>query len=1659
MLSSILYIFFAFLQLCNAISSPDIYALTQPADPSPDLGEDSQPATVPSTSRHGSGPSSGLNIYLPDYEADPNWLPLVLSLKTIGLQVNVIDSLEISSQCRNLLIYTSPDVSYTPSSADVETLTSFVGNGGHLILMNQVPTALYALAGVTASTIYPAGSRSALQLSNAETTVQALQGLDFSEFYDVNLAFYDNATSTGLVNVGYTPAEGSQTLGKYLVRSGSDAVDTPDTSTTNVGFIKNQPSNSTGAVYSFGLDLGYLYIEAQAEGGDYAPWYDGHYYPGYDIGTRIIKNIVTSSSHFVSLWTVPYNKGLAFTTTWDIDTYVSYPHGQGMAAAAQDRGAGGNLNLHTKYATDAYERAYFQYGVPYIYQITGFRTAPDGFPYIDFGSHSVSHSPNANDFPYGTTSEQFIQGTSAGYDPTIHQCSNTTSDGTPTNGEECIQGGTSGLSFWTLGGTASGEVRVSAYLIRYLLNDVFKTDYNLTAYRPGNLAWNKFQSTHCVANGFIGGSSCAGNFHLTHLPFQVTHNREPFQELPYYEFPLQWSDGDGNMSSADFPGSDFNTQVKQIKQMARYGGHYNILLHPSDGVFDKIQIQRALHDAVRPYAVFFNQTGIAHWWTNRDRTFADITAADSESASMTVHLDGRTEGLTLQVPRTYTFQSSTGSLSVCQQPSFDNATNAVILRNTAEGDYNLTFSVGSTDASVSNCPDFTPQPASECIAWDVAIDDFLELWFYDNEVNLLILETSSTGLASNNVNGTLQLTATSNTGVNSYYSEVSRFCFDATLYTHLYFDMVAPAGSTFYVQLVSYDDACNFEQPSATYLDVTKYAAADGQNHTVAIPLTDFAGQDLVHVRGIRIGNIAPANTPVYIDNLKIQKRCVTAPGEDFTQGLAIESFQVVDRWVTGINNIFGETDYDNSMTFAKLSELGKMQLLPADSESYFYTSTAVDGVNLNASSYSAVSLNVRGPAGGSFDVVVTSGADSSNSTVSTSSYTTISQDRFSNVTIPMSAFSGLDASSLNRITLQNFAPYGGSAASNFTVRWISLLGGPKVSSEVRCTSASGYVVLDFCNTDEFTTQTNALGAPFSDDNTMQSYNQNDTTSGYINLVPSDATSYFYSQLAQSSGCAALNSSYDSLTLTVSGPEGSTADVGFKYGGATCDTNVVTSLVSVSFNAAMTTITVPFSRFPSGFNQEFLQSFIMTNFSSPGGAYQLYSVSFEGPKDSPGCALCSGTIVDTCTYVSTLPTRNSLDGVVSDESSLTSYAVGSDGSLSLGTNSASYWYTTFGSSGCYNAKKVNATGVQLSLAAPANTSFDVILRWMSDDECTTVASPVSVPITSYVSFTSESKYQTVQIPFSDFPGVNTSSLNSVAVQSFSPADVTVNVGCVSLITVDMTPDTKTCSTCPDTAWLNYCVSGVASRNAYGGVQSDDGTMTAAPAIQNGSLSLQPAGSTSYWYSLQSCIDVSSSPTLYLNVSANAGSSFDIQLQSSSNGCADSSQLQRAQVSSASYGVMTGGPVVLSIPLEAYTDLNSAFSASSLYAVVLENFSDASGAYVIHCAYFGNGTTTSTMPQSTIQAVSQTVSQSQAETTSQAPAQTTSQALGQIESSASAQTTSTSQVTAQTTSNAPAQTTMRTTTSQAAATTTSQAQTQTSSIKSTWLGLLQRFGLA
>ena len=56
---------------------------------------------------------------------------------------------------------------------------------------------------------------------------------------------------------------------------------------------------------------------------------------------------------------------------------------------------------------------------------------------------------------------------------------------------------------------------------------------------------------------------------------------------------------------------------------------------------------------------------------------------------------------------------------------------------------------------------------------------------------------------------------------NYWYANISRFCFDATQYTHFTFDLVAPANSSFYVEMWTMDSSCTTKQSGGLRLNIS----------------------------------------------------------------------------------------------------------------------------------------------------------------------------------------------------------------------------------------------------------------------------------------------------------------------------------------------------------------------------------------------------------------------------------------------------------------------------------------------------------------------------------------------------------------------------------------------------------------------------------------------------------------------------------------------------------------------------------------------------------------------------------------------------------------------------------------------------------------------
>ncbi|KAJ3178462.1 hypothetical protein HDU87_003536 [Geranomyces variabilis] len=1572
----------------HAFIAPNISTWTGPLTAMTNPGDASVAATNPFNTRYATAlDTNRVAILLPAYASTPYWMGVVHGLRIIGVPAKVVSSTTVLSTYSVAIIYTGTEYSWAPSTADVTNLRAFVLKGGHLVAMSNVPASLSSIFGVTSTKEAAGGTRAATTFVNVETTPTVLKGFNFTEPNEYIMSIWDDSADGGFQTVGYLKAQTTPAvtiLANYYRRlvDGSTAL-TLDTSTSKAAVTVYQPAGYAGFAYAIGIDVGYWYFRAMSENTQIGYSYIGLYSPGYDTILRILKNIFLRTSDFMTLWPVPYNKGLAFLTTWDLDTAVAYPHTLAIATTALQAGAVGNANLHTKYTADAYETAYFQYGVPYVYQMTGFPTDAAGKPTVEFASHSVSHSPNANQFPIGSPSIEFIkaQNVSGAYFPFIYVCDPTLPNGVPWNGITCLQGGAgSNYSFWTLGGNIMGEVRVSKYLI-----DTMMATYNISAvvqtYRPGNLAYATTQGQVAAALGIIGGSSCANNNHNTHLPFHVTHNREQFAEIDNYEFPLTISDGDMNMSSSFYPNSSLQQQSSRAKQIAQYGGLYTILIHPSDIMFDKIQLQSALHDEVRPYAYFTNTSGMAWFWRGRDYVEYSHTTVGTVVTAPIV-FQGPVDGLTVQVPKTWILATVSAGYTACQAVSYDTTTYAVVFRSTQKGTATLTFNIKAAGtAPTLTCPDFTPARNPQCLGFEVLVSSFMSTYTENRKVNELILDSQGSPnlFTQYTIDGRLLIQTdagpTSYSTKNNWYSTLSKFCFDISLYTTVTFDLVAPVGSDFFVSLVSSDSACVTPVSTTTYVRVSDYVPMDGRNHTVNIPIADLNPTNSKYVQTLLFSNLSPGNAAFWIDNVIVKRRCVFAPGENYVAGTVIDNFASIGRWVTGINTLGGATD-TVGMRYARMPFLNSLILEPASAASYFYSN--FNGVYASAGTTDLV-ISVSGPVGGMFDAILSSGAGGTvTSTVSSSVAGKLSANS-TVLWISLSNFTGVDLSQAYGLKLTNFSPF--TAGSKFTINYISFAPRPgtpgtTVARPAPCVPAAGTPISDLCSYKEFVEGVNQLGGKTGDDSTAGTYVSLGTPkSGRASIGPIGNTTYWYTTLGAGNGCYDASTKFNAIQLKIAGPAGATARVVVKAGTAAgCKGASVSYAGTVTFTGMDTPVlaTVPITGV-TGLNPAYIQSVYVDSWSqvSATATYEIYYASLlaGATTNTPltlatsavstpvasSCLTCMGTIVGNWCGMTAIPATNILGGYTNDDGTMKSQFLGSGGTLQLvPVDTTSYWYTLLTTSACYSAGTNN--GLQIIVNAPAGSSFDIALRYKTDTGCTTTGPVLTVNSATYATFDGINA-KNLTIPFTDFKGLDPTRLASLSLQKFTAARQAYSFSCVSLAKVTASIGTPLCSACPAPAVLDYCTAPAANANALGGVSGDDGTMATPPAVTGNSIALVPK-SGSYWYTNIACVDYTYYKYLYITATLPAGASFNVEIQTSAAttaGCPAGSPIARADVSTTPYLTSTTStaPQNITIPLTAFRAANAAIDPTRVVAISFSAFAPADGVskYTVSCAFW------------------------------------------------------------------------------------------------------------
>ncbi|KAJ3015323.1 hypothetical protein HKX48_004662 [Thoreauomyces humboldtii] len=1510
---------------------------------------------------------------------------VVHGLKNIGVPVRVINTTAQFTTYPVVLLYNTFDLAWTPTTADVANIKAYVSAGGNLIAMSQVPSSLSAVFGVTSVYEAQTSSRSGIQFANVESTPVVLKGMNFSDVNDYWMPIWDSALASGLPSVGYVAAftrPAPTILGTYTRRTNSSStVNSADTVAARAAFTQFQATGYSGYAYAFGIDLGNYYFRAMSEDTQIGDYYIGMYYPGYDTILRLIKNIYQRGTKFMTLWPTPYNMGLTFITSWDLDTAVAYPQSMALATAALQLGANGNLNMHTKYVSDAYEDAYFQFGVPYIYQITGFLTDGKSLPLIDIGSHSVSHSPNADLFPVGLDSTQYYMATAnnGAYHPYIHFCDPNAVDGVPNNGETCVNSNAAG-GYWTENGTIYGEVRISKWLLEKLLLESFNTTFSISTYRPGHLAFNRVQSQVADVLGYIGGSSCADNGHSTHLPIHMTHNRQPFAEVDYYEFPLSYSDENGNMSSAWFPGSDLQMQYNRATQIAQYGGLYNILIHPSDLMLDKLQFQNALHNLVRPFSYFANTTGIAWWWRARDQIDVDYTISGTK-VTAAVKFAGPTNGITVNVPLNWVVASVSTGYVVCQALSYDKKSMAVVFTTSIAGTATLTLTAGTAAVAAIPttiaCPSFVSTPLTECLAYEVLVAGFMNVYTQNKLVNELILDTESSPNLVTQYTTDQRLQLVTDSGTTSYstrnywYTTISQFCLDITPYTHLRFDLVAPAGSDFFIKLQSRDAGCTTDLPSPIYVRASDYTVMDGTNRSVAIPIVDLGVTAPLSVRSIWFTDLYPKNTTFYIDNVMLQKRCITGPGEGLAPGLALDSFSSLGRWISGENSMRGPTAVSN-MYHYRLPNLNKLILQPKVNG--FYTSAFPTPTDVSA--YTHILVQFTGPTSGTFNVTLQSGASgSATATVASGCYSKVVQGVVSQMRVPLTSFPTVDFKNVYGVRIDGFSPYGIQYA--YELKHIAFYT-PNAAALVKpsCTfGLNGTVVNDFCSPREFVEEWNLLGGSSGDNNTASTYYTTQAGSAVITPAAGGGT-YWYANLGSTcyNATAAVGGAVQGVRVVASGPVGGTARIRMVVGtDASCTANI-TWVNDIFFNSAGLIETI----FDVGLNinglqgPQLLRAIYIDTWPWNGGQYTIDSVSiapltswvrpWSDVKPSsqagvltycPNCGTVGALIIGGPTFCNpnVVPKVNALGGLTDSDGTLAGQSLGANGRLNLlPASSQSYWYTLFGTGACYAAPS-NVNAVQFIGQAPAGSSFVLKLRWRPDAACTQTAVAAGVSSDYYVTFpgpVGSSNYPpltTLTIPFAAFPGLNPATLTSLSLESFSAPLETVSIYCLSLVQSSVAvAGPGGCTFAPASAFLDYCQDPYAGSNSLGGTSSDDGTMAVKPVINGALLTLRPTPG-SYWYTTLPCTDVSSYSYVVFSIQLATTSTLTVELQTSSAaGCPTGTASVKVHVDIAPYRPTssTGGAVDVSIPFTAFTDLDPTLQITAVTGLSLGNFAPADG---------------------------------------------------------------------------------------------------------------------
>ncbi len=360
----------------------------------------------------------------------------------------------------------------------------------------------------------------------------------------------------------------------------------------------------SGSAYALGIDLGALLLKGhnwRQQG--LARSYANEFEPMLDMLIRLVGDIYRDADdRAVILHPVPDGKDLAVIMTHDIDYTRSLANAVDYARLERSQGIVATHFIQTKYIRDWNDDIIIDEAGPG--RLGELRDLG-----MELASHSVSHSRVFHDFPMGDGNESYPD-----YRPFVKNASTTHN------------------------GTILGELRVSRFLLEQLAEGTA-----VTSFRPGYLSNPDVLPQALDATGYAFSSSVTANMSLTHLPFQLNHDRDSMTELPVFEFPVTIED------ELQPPLGDRLPQAVALAgKIARRGGLCVVLIHP-DILGHKLAFERDFIEAVKGYSWFGALRDYGAWWSARNEVEVD-SEWRGERLVVSLNAPKPLGGLTLEIP-------------------------------------------------------------------------------------------------------------------------------------------------------------------------------------------------------------------------------------------------------------------------------------------------------------------------------------------------------------------------------------------------------------------------------------------------------------------------------------------------------------------------------------------------------------------------------------------------------------------------------------------------------------------------------------------------------------------------------------------------------------------------------------------------------------------------------------------------------------------------------------------------------------------------------------------------------------------------------------------------------------------------------------------------